>query len=175
MTLPWNLISPLRTGKSGFPSADKRGCCFPTRQSRTSKASSLGVLKYGWPGPGQHPQINTLSLIVSGILTPTGFPENISPIFAPPLFSGCLALSCLSAQRGGDALPAASPERVSRASSLSHLPREQANSISVPFDAASALASTFGASVRSQFTFQSVIRDPRSLPEAKITHHFTSN
>lgn len=64
----------------------------------------------------------------------------------------------------------ASPEKIPRASSLSHLLREQANSISEPSDAASALVSTFGGSVRLQFTFQSVITDPRSPPEAKITH-----
>lgn len=148
-----------------YCSCSQQGCFpgaaqMPVARARTAPTDKYSNSSYRWDSsspsvPQEHPSHTAI------------------PVFAAVP---------LSAQQGGDALPghctpvlSSIPRQVPTSHSHSHPFREQVNPISAPFDAVPALANTIRGSGRLQFTFQSVIRDPRSLPGAKISHQFTSN
>lgn len=171
----------MSAGKRALPRAWKTEHCFPTQHSHTSRLLPWGA---------QIPVARTRTAPTDKY-TNSYYQWDISSHRAPqerpshtaiPVFAAFLAPSGLSAQQEGDDLPghctlhaAVSPDRVPTAHSHSLPCQEQVNPISAPFDEAPALANTIRGSGRLQFTFQSVIRDTRSLPGAKISHQFTSN
>lgn len=124
-------------------------------------------------------QISAPAAAISGISAPTGFPRAPLPSCPAPF---CCSPGPVQLQRSREGVmaqdTAACTQQCPQTVPTAHPHSQPPGAViptSAPFDAAPALANSIRGSGRLQFPFQSVIREPRSLPGAKISLQFTSN